>query len=150
MADMAFFGGVSMLDILSDEAPLSEAGAPKPGSMPKAPRVDHQHPRLTSSTAATLGSNGEVTVTFTRSFPVQPSVICTLIEAADNQPVIFKVKSWVQDANGNYTAAVVKGYRLTTLPASLTLLSALISFNISGGSSAGAQFSCIALAASTV
>lgn len=134
-----------MAAFLSDEPPLPEAMAAAAGVEAKATRAGHRHPRLTSATLATLGSNGEVTVPFTRTFTAPPAVTCLLIEAADSQPVIFKVKTFIQDANGNITGAIIKGYRTNTLPASIGLLSVLVGFSVTSGSAANAQFACIAV-----
>lgn len=137
--------------LLSNSAPPAETVAPAAGMGGMASRDDHKHPRLSSATIAALNASGEATVTFTRLFAAMPIVICTLYEAADNQPVVFKVKSWTQDGNGNYTGCTVKGARSATLPAmaGLTLLTGVITalgnFNVFGGSAAGAQFCCLAL-----
>lgn len=146
---------VQLQALLSNNAPPAETVSPAAGAGGMASRDDHKHPRLSSATVATLNASGEATVTFTRLFAAMPVVICTLYEAADNQPVVFKVKSWTQDANGNYTGCTVKGARSATLPAmaGLTLvtgvISALANFNVFGGSAAGAQFCCLALQPST-
>lgn len=140
--------------ILTNIAPVPEGVPPIPGTGNMASRDDHQHPRLSSGTVSALGSNGEITIPFTRTFATMPVVICTLIEAADSQPVVFKVKSWVQDAQGVYTGCIIKGYRSTTLPAmgGVTLITGIVTLlsnmNIFGGTTAGAQFCCFAIQAS--
>lgn len=137
--------------ILTNIPPVAEGVAPVPGTGTMASRDDHMHPRLSSGTIATLGSNGEVAITFTRTFLTTPVVICTLIELADSQPVVFKVKSWTQDGQGAYTGCVIKGYRSTTLPAmgGVALVTGLVtllsSLNIFGGTTSGAQFCCFAI-----
>jgi hypothetical protein len=131
---------------LSDVAPMPENLSAVPGAGATATRSDHQHPRLTSATTGhVLDVNGEATIVFTRLFTAKPAVTYMLDELADNGPVIIKVKSWTQDGNGNYTGCIVKGYRGQTLPASLTLLSALVSFNVFAGTTTGAAFTFIAL-----
>lgn len=77
-------------------------------------------------------SAGEVTWTFATPFATKPVVGHMFEESADNQPVIVKVKSFTQ-ANGQYTAVTIKGYRAQTLPSVIALLSALVNFNIFGG-----------------
>lgn len=142
----AFFG---------NDAPRAEAVNPTPGEAPLVAREDHRHPRLTSATVQTLGQNGEATVDFTRTFAALPAVTCLLYETTPGQPVVFKVKGWVQDASGAYTGCVVQGVRASVLPALsgialLTgLVTALANYNVFGGSAAGAQFCCIALQPST-
>lgn len=141
-------GGFTAPDLsgwFSNTPPSSEATTAVAGGVDQASRTDHQHPRLTSTATGTLGSNGEATITFTRTFATKPVVSILLVESADNQPIIFKVKSWSQDAQNRYTGCVIKGYRLNTLPATITLLSALVSFSISAGTAVGAEYSLIAL-----
>lgn len=130
---------------LADSAPPAEATAANAGSGGQGSRWDHQHPRLTSVGTGTLNASGEATVSFTRTFDAMPGMTCFLVEAADNPPVMFKVKSWVQDGNGKYTGCVIKGYRGLLLPASLTLVTALASFNVFAGVASGAAFTYIAV-----
>lgn len=134
--------------ILSDALPPSEAVTATAGATALASRDSHRHPRLTSATNETLGASGEVTVAFTRLFVTMPVLTCLLIESANNQPVIFKIKSWVQDGSLNYTGCVVKGYRSQTVPQNLVTLLLGGVFDLFNGSAVGAQFACIALLAS--
>lgn len=139
----------AMATFLSDEPPLPEAMQPAAGMEAKATRAGHRHPRLTSATVATLSTNGETTINFTRVFTSAPAVTCLLIEAADSQPVVFKVKSFIQDGGGNYTGCVIKGYRLMAMPGTVTLLG-LVNLSLTSSTSAnGAQFACIAVQVSS-
>lgn len=137
-----------MSSILSDALPPAEAVAATAGATALASRDSHRHPRLTSATNETLGASGETTVTFTRTFAAMPVLACMLIEGANNQPVMFKVKSWVQDGSLNYTGCVIKGYRAQTVPQNLATLLLGGVFDLFNGSAVGAQFACIALQAS--
>ncbi len=130
--------------LLSNNEPPSETVAPAPGAGGLAARDDHKHPRLSSATVNVLGANGEVAIMFTREFSAMPAVTCLLVENADNQPVVFKVKSWTMN-DQNYAGCVIKGYRMQTLPSVLTLLTQLLSFNVVGGVAVGAQFCCLAI-----
>lgn len=131
---------------LSDAAPMPETLAAVAGAGALATRSDHQHPRLTSATTGhVLDASGEATINFTRTFVGKPAVTYMLDEPADQGPVIIKVKTWLTNGNGDYTGCVVKGYRGQNLPASLTLLSALVSFNVFAGTTTGAAFTFIAL-----
>lgn len=119
---------------------------------------NHQHPRLTATATGTLNGVGEAAITFTRSFPSKPAVALLLVEQADNQPVEFKVKSWVL-SDSDYVGCVIKGYRLQGLPtiapvsglltAVITgvnaIVTALSGFNITSGNASGAEYSFIAL-----
>lgn len=136
---------------LADTMPAPEKTEPVPGSADQGARADHSHPRLSSVTIERLGADGTVTVTFTRTFSVLPAVDCMLYEANDAQPVVFKVKTFTRDQDGNYTGCVIQGFRSSILPALSgilllgPLLSALGNYNVFGGSAANAQFCCIAL-----
>lgn len=152
--DSGFSTPVSMATLqalLSNDPPPSETVSPLAGAGGMASREDHRHPRLSSATIQTLNASSEATITFSRTFSTMPAVVCLLYEASDSQPVVFKVKSWTQDAQGNYTGCVIRGFRSSILP-SLSgilligpLISALASFNVFGGSAAGAQFCCLAI-----
>lgn len=144
-----------MQDILGDSTPSTEIVTGAAGTAAMASRDDHKHPRVSSATVQVLDASGVATVTFTRTFTALPAVTCLLYEASSAQPVVFKVRNWVQDGNGNYTGCVIQGYRASILPALggialLTgLVTALANYNVFGGSAAGAQFCCIALQPST-
>lgn len=130
-------------------------------------RADHQHPRLTSTTYATLAADGTATVAFTRSFVNKPGVNMTETDVAGKQPLICAVQSWVQDKDGAYTGCIIRGQRAQVLPTInplsgvLTLLSAVVTgvnsalamltnYNVFGGSVTGASVSVIAVARSDV
>lgn len=105
----------------------------------------------TSATWGVLNASGEATVVFEVPFPTQPACAFTWEKSASNQPVMFKVKSWVMDGNGNFVGCVVKGYRSTILPTLSgiiiigPLISALSQFDIFGGSATGVNFCCMAI-----
>lgn len=154
MPDSGFATMVTMEQlqaILANVSPAPEKVTPAAGEGQRASRDDHVHPRLSSATIGTIGANGEVTLSFSRTFAAMPVLACLPIEMADNQPVLFKVKSWVQDGNGVYTGCVIKAYRSSILPALSgillvgPLISALASYNVFGGSAAGVQFCCLAI-----
>jgi hypothetical protein len=133
---------------------------------------DHQHPRLTSTTYASLAADGTATVAFTRTFINQPGVNMTEVDAAGKQPLVCSVQSWVRETmtptpTGAYIGCVIKGQRAQMLPTinplsgTLTLVSTLLQgvnsvfaqltgYNIFGGSAAGASVSIIAVARSDV
>jgi hypothetical protein len=69
-------------------------------------------------------------------------------EAADGQPVVFKVKTWTVDGNGNYVGCVIKGYRAQAVPQNLVSLLLGGVFNLFAGSASGVEFSLIAVQAS--
>jgi len=132
---------------------------------------DHQHPRLTSTTYATLAADGTATVTFTRTFTNKPGLVMTETDASGNQPLVCVVQSWIRETmtptpSGAYIGAVIKGYRSTILPtlsplSPLAVLTAVVTgvnaintalsnLNLFGGSASGASVSVIAVARSDV
>lgn len=161
---------------------LVQAAIPKPATSVPSPEAvggsagtnaakfaqeGHQHPRLTSTTYATLASDGTATVMFSRSFVNKPGINLTETDAAASaQPLTLRGQSWIQDGNGAYTGVVIKGMRSQTLPpigqlsvsALLTavttgvnaIATALGGFNVFGGSVTGAVVSVIAVARSDV
>lgn len=156
----------SLMPKPATQAPLPEATTATVGADPSIYALDgHKHPRLTSTTLATLAADGTSTVMFTRSFSNKPGVVMTEIDASATQPLIMVVQSFVQ-VGGLFTGCVVKGYRSQPLPsqnqlsvASLltgvisgvnALASTLTGFNVLGGSAAGASVSVIAIARSDV
>lgn len=152
----------------STQTPSSELIGGNAGTNPGAFAMEgHQHPRLTSTTYATLLSDGTATVPFSRTFVNKPGLNLTETDAASGaQPLTLRGQSWVQDVNGLYTGVVIKGMRSQTLPpigqlsvaALLTavtsgvnaIATALGGFNVFGGSVTGAVVSVIAVARSDV
>jgi hypothetical protein len=138
---------------LANMTPLSEATAATAGTTQMAARPDHVHPRLTSASTGLLNASGEATVTFTRTFSSKPSVCLLYAEAADGQPVVFKVKSWLGAGgaawtSGDYTGCVIKGYRAQTIPTNLVSLLLGGVFNLFAASASGVEYSIIVLQAS--
>jgi len=135
----------NMGSLLSNVAPVTEGVSASPGAMDLASRSDHVHRRLTSSTAGVTNGTGEATVVFTRTFAQEPGITLMPRELVDGGAIASKVKNWTQDAQGNYTGAVVKFYRIQALPAVLTLLSGLINFRVDAGTVGALPFTCIAV-----
>lgn len=169
-ATLATKADVSAIPQPATTTPRSEMTGGAVGAQPtRYAREDHQHPRLTSTTLATLGSNSQVTVPFTRTFTNKPGINLTEIDAtASTQPLVLRAIGWTQDTDGRYTGVTVQGSRaqllpeLTPISSVLTLLTNLIGavntniltpltkYNIFGGSAAGASISVIAIARSDV
>lgn len=135
--------------ILSDAAPISEARTPAAGGAAQASRADHQHPRLTSSTRVTLGGDGTVAVTYTRTFTSKP-VISLIAHNPTGRQVVLEVVSDTM-VGAEYTGCVIKGSRAQLLPTLSgivligPLITALQSFDILGGSASGVEVSVIAI-----
>lgn len=134
---------------LADQIPVAEGGTALPGSAEFASRMDHVHPRLTATATGVLNSSGEATIVFTRIFATKPGLTVTYAESADNQPVVFKLKSWTQDGSLNYTGCVIKGYRAQTIPTNLVTLLLGGVFNLFAASATGVEYSLIAVQSSS-
>lgn len=168
-AEIAGKADASAVPQPAETMPMAEKTGAALGAIDKRyARADHQHPRLTSTTYATLGSNGQATVGFTRTFVNKPGINPTEIDAtASSRPLVLRAIGWTQDASGLYTGVIIQGSRaqllpeLTPLSGLLTLLgqvitgvnavtTALTKYNLFGGSAAGASISVIAVARSDV
>lgn len=129
----------------ANAAPVAEAVSAAAGSADsRFAMQDHAHPRLSSATIATLDASGAATVTFSRSFSAEPCAVLTAIGTGAAQPTSVEVTSWIK-TGANWTGAVIKGYRAQRLPAVLTLLSALLNYDIFGASASGTRVSCVFL-----
>jgi len=168
-------GGLSLGDVEAilpkpaTTTPSAEALGGNPGTDPaKYAQEGHQHPRLTSTTYATLDGSGQATVTFSRSFANKPGINLTETDATTgSQPLVLRGIAWVQDGSSRYIGVTIQGQRAQMLPTInplsglLTLVSGVVTgvntivgqltgYNIFGGSAAGATVSVIAVARSDV
>lgn len=159
----------ALIPVPASIPPLSEkTGAALGTQTQQFALADHQHPRLTSTTYATLDASGQATVTFSRTFLNKPGINLTEADATGStQPLVLRGLAWQRDGNGLYTGVTIQGQRAQMLPTinplsgTITLLGSLITgvntvfaqltnYNIFGGSAAGASVSCIAVARSDV
>lgn len=150
----ALTAAVATIPTASTASPSAEAVSANPGSsMTRFVQEGHQHPRLTSTTMATIAAGSTVSVPFTRVFSAKPGMVMTEIEGdttASAQPAIFKVQSWIQDASLNFTGCVVKVWRAQTVPQNLVSLLVGAVYNLFGASVVGTNFSVVAVARSDV
>jgi hypothetical protein len=116
----------------------------------------HAHPRLTSATSSATNpaiANGVATVTFTRTFDVEPAVV-VLPVGATTDPVIFNVESFVKDAGNKFAGCVVRAFRIVAQSlASVNVVGINVTvggqtINVTGGNTTGQRYSVIALQAS--
>ena len=149
-------------------APKSEAVGAATGTTVRYAREDHQHPRLTSTTYATLDASGQATATFSRSFVNKPGLNLTETDAATgSQPLVLRGLAWQRDGNGLYIGVTIQGRRAQMLPqvnplsGAITLvtgvvtgvnslITSLTNYDVFGGGTAGATVSVIAIARSDV
>lgn len=132
-------------------------------------RADHQHPRLTSTTYATLDIMGKATVAFSRTFVNKPGLNLTETDAAEfSQPLVLRGLGWIKDANGLFTGVTIQGSRAQLLPTITPVSTSLIAiattiaavnsnvvtpltnYNVFGGTAFGAVVSVIAVARSDI
>lgn len=92
---------------LADTAPLSEKTTPDAGQMPLAARADHQHARPTWTADGATGADGKTTLTFGRTFDVNPTVLCMALENNTSAPPAFKAMSFTTNASGKVTGCTV-------------------------------------------
>lgn len=146
-------------------APMPEAIAPQAGARTPYAREDHQHPRLTSTTYAILGANGQATISFSRTFVNKPGLNLTETDAVSTtQPLVLRGLAWQRDDQNRYTGVIIQGQRARMLP-QITAVSGLLSaviigvnsivaaltnFDVFAGNAAGATVSVIAVARSDV
>ncbi len=142
---MPYFQPTDVSNFLSSSMPKQEGVTPAAGTEVKASRDDHVHARLSSAIYVTLDANGEATVNYTRLFDTAPVVVPCFVESANNQPVVFKIKNHIQDANGKYTGCVIKGYRSQPIPKNLATLLLSTVFNLFAGNPSGISVSVFAI-----
>jgi len=136
--------------VLADTLPKAETKTPTAGTMPMAPRADHQHPRLTSASNHTLGSDGFVDVIFTRTFDQEPAIVCLALGSSDPVPDFTATPVKTGDV---WTGARIYGERKRALPllTGLVLIGPVVTA-LAGFKpwepAAGARVSVIALQAS--
>lgn len=130
----------------------------------------HQHPRLTSTTIGSLGTNGlSAAMMFSRTFAAEPGTVLTPIRPGGTQPVSLEINAWIM-ANGQtyaagqtipanagaYVGCIVKGYRgASTTLAAVTVLGVSVAvgsqtINPNSGSVNGVRFSCVVVQRSDV
>lgn len=118
---------------ISPDPALATALDNAAGGTGMASDAGHTHARRIQSMVLTLNASGEATFTFARVFTGKPAVACLCHEAADNQPIVFKVKSYVLNGANQYTGVIMKGYRAQNIPQNLVTLLLSGVFNLFGG-----------------
>ena len=145
-------------------APMVEKTGGSTGSEKKRFALeDHQHPRVTSTTVASIEVGNTAAVAFTRTFVNEPGINYSELPAAattttppaadlatNAQPTSHKVIAWQRDTNGLYTGCVVRVWRSQAVPQNLVSLLLNGVFNLFGAGVVGTRFSIIAVARSDV
>lgn len=121
-------GFSAMPMVPSDDAPPPVNSTGSAGTSTQYARADHTHvSSVFKAIKSTTDATGTVSWTYPAGFFPDPPVVEITVETASGQPMVALITS--NTASGG-TAQVL---RAQTLPASLTLLSGLVSFNVFGG-----------------
>lgn len=118
--------------------PPSEMIGGQTGSQVRYAREDHTHPRITRAGIVTTDSTGSWSVTWATALPSAPAVLPVPINATA-QPVVCNV------ATRTTTSATGRCWLARTLPATLSLLSALVSYDIFGSAATGISVQVLAI-----
>ena len=124
----------------ADATPPSEVVGGQTGSQIRYAREDHTHPRITRAAVVTTDSAGAWSVTWATPVTTPPVVLPVPVNAS-TQPIVCNV------ATRTTTQATGRCWLARTLPATLTLLTSLISFDIFGGAASGTQVQILAIPA---
>jgi hypothetical protein len=107
----------SFIPPFATSMPKADSLVPTPGSTDALVRPDHQHPRPSSTSKGTLGSNGQASVVFTQVFDVEPAISIISIDARTQGTAIPDFDfTFTTDANGKYIGGTVYGRRARKLP----------------------------------
>lgn len=118
--------------------PPSEVVGGQMGSQVRYAREDHTHPRITRAAVVTTDSTGAWSVTWAAAVSTPPVVLPVPVNAS-TQPIVCNVTTRTT------TSASGRCWLARTLPATLTLLTNLISFDIFGGAATGIQVQVLAI-----
>ena len=129
MPDVSGGAGVTAADIAANMAsnappPVNANGAV--GVSARIAREDHTHISSVFKAVKQTNASGVVTWVYPTAFD-NPPVVQITIETGSGQPMVALITS------NTATGGSAQVLRAQTLPANLTLLTALVSFNIFGG-----------------
>lgn len=141
-------GGLSQADVQAtveaqmpkpaDATPPSEMIGGQTGSQVRYAREDHTHPRITRAAVVTTDASGAWSVTWSAAVPTPPVVLPVPVNTS-GQPIVCNVTTRTT------TTASGRCWLARTLPATLTLLTSLISFDIFGAAATGIQVQVLAI-----
>jgi hypothetical protein len=112
-------------------------------------RADHTHAARVQRTVLTTATDGTATWTFARPIAVASGALPVIAYMVEDQgtPVVVQVTGRTFTSSGGvdtHTAVTIKAQRSQMLPATLVSLSALINFNVFGGSPAAVKVNLFA------
>lgn len=108
------------------------------GSQVRYAREDHTHPRITRAAVVTTDSAGAWSVTWSTPVATSPAVLPVPVNAT-TQPVVCNV------ATRTATGATGRCWLARTLPATLTVITSLVSYDIFGAPASGLSVQVFAI-----
>lgn len=124
----------------ANATPPSEMIGGQTGSQVRYAREDHTHPRITRAGVVTTDSNGAWSVTWATSLASVPAVLPVPVNTS-TQPIVCNV------ATRTTTGATGRCWLARSLPATLTLLTALVSYDVFGAAATGIPVQVLAIPA---
>lgn len=122
----------------ANATPPSEMIGGQTGSQVRYAREDHTHPRITRAAVVTTDGSGGWAVTWATSMASVPTVLPVPVNAS-TQPIVCNV------ATRTTTGATGRCWLARTLPATLSLLSALVSYDVFGAAATGVSVQVLAI-----
>lgn len=122
----------------ANATPPSEMIGGQTGSQVRYAREDHTHPRITRAAVVTTDGSGAWSVTWATSLASVPAVLPVPVNTS-TQPIVCNV------ATRTTTGATGRCWLARTLPATLTLLTALVSYDIFGAAATGVPVQVLAI-----
>lgn len=118
--------------------PPSEMIGGQTGSQVRYAREDHTHPRITRAGVVNTDSNGGWSVTWATALGSVPAVLPVPINAT-TQPVVCNV------ATRSTTGASGRCWLARTLPATITVLTSLVAYDVFGSPATGISVQVLAI-----
>lgn len=122
----------------ANATPPSEMIGGQTGSQVRYAREDHTHPRITRAGIVVTDSGGAWSVTWATPLASAPAVLPVPVNAT-TQPVVCNVSTRTT------AGATGRCWLARTLPATLSLLSALVSYDIFGAAATGVSVQVLAI-----
>ncbi|SFV06022.1 hypothetical protein SAMN02799631_04338 [Methylobacterium sp. 174MFSha1.1] len=115
-----------------------------PGTSTLYARADHTHAARVQRTVLTTLADGTATWTFARPIAVPTGRLPPIAYMVEDTgtPVVVQITGRTMTTDGTmdtHTAVAIRAQRARTLPAALTVLTALVGFDIFGGSASGVR-----------
>lgn len=122
----------------ASSAPPSEIIGGQVGAQVRYAREDHTHPRITRAGTVVTDAGGNWSITWATSLTAIPVVVTIPVDAG-SQPVMCSVSTRTM------AGATGKCFRSQLLPSTITLLTALVNYNVLGGAASGVSVQILAI-----